>query len=374
MLSPMQFCSICCNSGLMHDSDFCPHTICNKCVPLPHDIPPDPSFKCLYCFSYPDGQQRTAKPYMVLLHHFYLAWYSHSQYWHKAFPFWEIQLMWLQPFLSMNSCLSAIPHHYSYLQLSSYYSRWWLSAQCHLWAHIYLPPWHYQAFAYIFRSVPLSNWGPGPQPWAWQPHKVCFTHAYFPCLMHLPPGLSTLLSISWILATQTEVIFTLLLVTRGLPPFWRSVTVQLMGISTETLLQVLSLLLPKKLLLLMEPRSGQNTLTLLACGGILKSLVDMKVFVKRCHYNFSDRHWSHTYRKQRSISLAYGFWPAWFPASICKHILDGCGTALVHLWPQTNLGHAKEPPGNWQPYGHLLSLSIWQCFSSHLVTSWHPLL
>jgi hypothetical protein len=93
-----------------------------------------------------------------------------------------------------------------------------------------------------------------------------------------------LLSISWIIATQTEAIFTLLLVTRELPPFWRFVMVQLVGISTEIPLQLLSLLLPKKLLLLMEPGSGQNTLTLLACGGILKSpesLADVKVFAKR---------------------------------------------------------------------------------------------
>jgi len=84
--------------------------------------------------------------------------------------------------------------------------------------------------------------------------------------------------------TQTEVIFTLLLVTKGLPPFQRFVPVQLVGISTEIPLQLLSLLLPKKLLLLMEPGSGQNTLTLLACSGILKypeSLVDMKAFVMR---------------------------------------------------------------------------------------------
>jgi hypothetical protein len=102
--------------------------------------------------------------------------------------------------------------------------------------------------------------------------------------MYPPPGLSVLPSISWIIATQTEAIFTLLLVTRELPPFWRFVIVQYMVISTETPLQLFSLLFPKKLLLLMEPGSGQNTLTLLACGGILKSpesLVDVKAFVKR---------------------------------------------------------------------------------------------
>jgi hypothetical protein len=49
----------------MHDCDFCPRTVCDKCVPLPCDIPSDAFFKCLYCFSYSNGQQGKAGPYTV---------------------------------------------------------------------------------------------------------------------------------------------------------------------------------------------------------------------------------------------------------------------------------------------------------------------
>jgi hypothetical protein len=71
-LPPMQYCSICRNGGLMHDCDLCPRTVCHKCVPLPLDIPPGASFKCLYCFSYPNGRQSKPTPYMVQSHCFFV--------------------------------------------------------------------------------------------------------------------------------------------------------------------------------------------------------------------------------------------------------------------------------------------------------------